>query len=83
MDIAVILELVSGVGFPIALVIVLLWFIFKLQNESVSREEKLYGVIGSFGEKLSEIANALAKVVDNLAALTDRVKDIEEKINKD
>lgn len=83
MEASVIAELVTGVGFPIAIVIVLLWFIFKLQNESVTREEKLYSVIATFGEKLSEIGNALTKVVDNLAALTNRVGEIENKLDKE
>lgn len=80
MDIGAIIELISGVGFPIALVVVLMWFIFKLQNESVARENKLYEVIGTYGNKLGEIGEILTQVGDALSSLTDRVIEIENKI---
>lgn len=81
LDISVIVELITGVGFPIALVVVLLWFIFKLQAESTAREEKLYSVISTFGTNLNEVAITLTKVSDALTALTDRVVQIENKID--
>lgn len=93
MEVTVIAELVSTVGFPIAIVAVLLWFVFKLQQESVareetlradarSREEKLYTVIGTFEQKLNDVALTLVKVTDALTALTERVTEVENKLEK-
>lgn len=80
MDITVISELVTTLGFPIALVAVLLWFIFKLQAESKEREAKLMETVTEFSSKFNDITIALTKVTDTLSALTDRVIDIENKL---
>ena len=80
MEVTVIAELITTIGFPIALVVVLLWFIFKLQAESKERENKLMETVTSFSAKFNEITVALTKVTDTLSALTDRVIDIENKL---
>ena len=40
MEVTPIMDLITTIGFPTALVVVLLWFIFKLQAESKERENK-------------------------------------------
>lgn len=80
MEVTLIMELITTIGFPIALVVVLLWFIFKLQAESKERENKLIETVTSFSVKFNEITVALTKVTDTLSALTDRVIDIENKL---
>lgn len=80
MEVTVIAELITTIGFPIALVVVLLWFIFKLQAESKERENKLMETVTAFSAKFNEITVALTKVTDTLSALTDRVIDIENKL---
>lgn len=80
MEISFIMELITTIGFPIALVVVLLWFIFKLQAESKERENKLVETVTQFSVKFNEITVALTKVTDTLSALTDRVIDIENKL---
>ena len=80
MEVTVIMELITTIGFPIALVVVLLWFIFKLQAESKERENKLIETVSQFSVKFNEITVALTKVTDTLSALTDRVIDIENKL---
>jgi len=80
MEVTLIMELITTIGFPIALVVVLLWFIFKLQAESKERENKLMETVTSFSVKFNEITVALTKVTDTLSALTDRVIDIENKL---
>lgn len=93
MEVTVIAELVSTVGFPIAIVAVLLWFVFKLQQESVAREEtirtdaktreeQLFNVITAFEEKLNDVAMTLVKVTDALTSLTERVTEVENKLEK-
>lgn len=80
MEVTLIMELITTIGFPIALVVVLLWFIFKLQAESKERENKLMDTVTQFSVKFNEITVALTKVTDTLSALTDRVIDIENKL---
>ena len=80
MELTVVTELITTIGFPIALVVVLLWFIFKLQAESKDRENKLMETVSSFSAKFNEITIALTKVTDTLTALTDRVIEVENKL---
>lgn len=80
MEVTLVMELITTIGFPIALVVVLLWFIFKLQAESKERENKLMETVTQFSVKFNEITVALTKVTDTLSALTDRVIDIENKL---
>lgn len=80
MELTVVTELITTIGFPIALVVVLLWFIFKLQAESKERENKLMETVSSFSAKFNEITIALTKVTDTLSALTDRVIEVENKL---
>lgn len=80
MEVTVIAELITTIGFPIALVVVLLWFIFKLQAESKERENKLMETVTAFSAKFNEITVALTKVTDTLSALTDRVIEVENKL---
>ena len=80
MEVTPIMDLITTIGFPTALVVVLLWFIFKLQAESKERENKLVETVTQFSVKFNEITVALTKVTDTLSALTDRVIDIENKL---
>lgn len=93
MEAAAIVELVNTVGFPIAIVAVLLWFVFKMQQDSIEREEtirqdakeretQLYSVINSIEDKLNDVAMTLVKVTDVLTSLTDRVSEVENKLDR-
>ena len=66
MELAVILEAITTVGFPIACVIALFWFVYKLQNESVKREERLMVIIESYGTKLAEITNTIEAINEKI-----------------
>ena len=66
MDIAVILEIITTVGFPIACVIALFWFIYKLQSESVKREERLMVIIENYGTKLAEITTTIEAINEKI-----------------
>lgn len=66
MEMAVILEAITTVGFPIACVIALFWFVYKLQNESVKREERLMVIIESYGVKLAEITNTIEAINEKI-----------------
>lgn len=66
MEIAAIVELITGVGFPIACVILLGFFIYKLQNESVQREERLMKIIEDYGTKLAEITSTIEAINEKI-----------------
>lgn len=66
MDISVIIEIVSTLGFPIACVVALFFFIYKLQKESVAREERLMNIIEDYGTKLAEITATINAMNDKI-----------------
>lgn len=88
MDIAIIVELISTLGFPIACVIFLGLFIFKIYNQSVERENKLMGEIEEnrkINEKAIETialyAERLTHIESNITEIKDDVIEIKRKIN--
>ena len=66
MEVGVILEIISTVGFPIACVVALFFFIYKLQQESVKREERLMAIIEEYGSKLAEITATINSINDKI-----------------
>lgn len=66
MEVAAIIELITGVGFPIACVVVLFWFIHKLQSESVKREDRLMVIIEDYGKKLAEITTTIEAINEKI-----------------
>ena len=73
MDIAVIAELITSLGFPIALVVAMGFFIWKIYEQSVKREEKLMIVN-------EQALNTLALYAERLEIIQDDVKTIKEKL---
>lgn len=75
MDIAAITTLITNLGFPIACVIALGFFVYKIYKQSVVREEKL----------MQEItANRLVneKAIETIAQYTERLTHIEDSITE-
>lgn len=66
MEVAGVIELITGVGFPIACVVVLFWFIHKLQSESVKREDRLMLIIEDYGKKLAEITTTIEAINEKI-----------------
>lgn len=64
--VATIIELITGLGFPIACVVVLFFFIYKLQGESAKREERLMGIIEDYGTKLAEITTTIEAINEKI-----------------
>ena len=70
----VFVNIVSTVGFPIACVIGLGWFIYKIYNDTTKREDKLY----------DELANCRAvneKAIDTIAHYAEKLDVIQSDIN--
>lgn len=78
MDITLFVELISTVGLPVALVIAMAIFIYKLYKDSVKREEKLTAEITEnrlINEKAIETITLYA---ERLTVIETDVKEIKE-----
>lgn len=77
MEFGVVVELISTVGFPIALVLLLGWFIIKIYNDTTKnakeREEKLYIEIAE-NRKINE------KAIETIALYADKLDTIQEDV---
>lgn len=80
-------ELISTLGFPIACVVAMGWFIFKIYNQSIDREDELRSEIkenqkinGKFAEiinrhsqELGEIKSDVKEIKEDLIILTEKI----------
>ena len=80
-------ELITNVGFPIACVIAMGWFIFMLYKQSIKREDELRGEIkenreinGKFAEiinryslELGEIKNDVKEIKEDITVITEKI----------
>ena len=73
------IELISTVGFPIACVIAMGWFIFKIYNQSIRREDELRSEIKEnqkINGKFAEIISQYEIKLDEIKADVKDIKDI-------
>lgn len=70
MEVTIWTELITTVGFPIALVIAMGFFIWKIYQQSVTREEKLLG-------ELAENRAINKQAIETLALYNERLTNIE------
>lgn len=75
MDLGIIKELIASLGLPIALVIAMGYFIFKIYNQSVIRENELMAEI-----KANREVNA--KAIDTIAHYSEKLDTIQHDINE-
>ena len=80
-------ELISTVGFPIACVIALGWFIFKIYNQSIDRENELRDEIkenqkinGKFAEIINRYSVELSEIKADVKEIKEDLIIIGEKI---
>lgn len=79
MEIGVVTELITTLGFPIALVVAMGFFIWKMYQQSVTREEKLMEEIAdnrAVNEKAIETLALYAERLDNIETDVKEIKDI-------
>ena len=79
MEIGVVTELITTLGFPIALVVAMGFFIWKMYQQSVTREEKLMEEIANnraVNEKAIETLALYAERLDNIETDVKEIKDI-------
>lgn len=75
MEVGLIIEAVSTLGFPIALTAALCVFVYKLWQQSVTREEKLMSEITE-----NRVVNE--KAIETIAQFAERFTHIEEDVTK-
>ena len=73
MDIVTVGEMISSLGFPIALVVAMGFFIWKIYEQSVKREEKLMAVN-------EQAINTLSLYAERLEVIQNDVTTIKEKL---
>ena len=81
MDIGVIVELIGTVGFPIVCVLALGIFVYKLWQQSVSREEKLLEEITENRIINTKFAEIIAGYEITLGEIKTDVKEIKETLH--
>lgn len=74
MDINIIMEIITTLGFPIACVLALGFFVYKIYNQSVKREEKLM-------EEIALNREVNAKAISTITLYAERLTHIETDIS--
>lgn len=73
-------ELITSVGFPIACVIALGWFIYKIYQQSIDREEELREEIKESQKINSKFADIINRYSLELSEIKNDVKEIKADI---
>lgn len=81
MDIALFVELLSTVGFPIVCVIALGWFVYKIYKRSEKREDQLRDEITENRKINGKFAEIINRYSLELGEIKTDVKEIKEDIN--
>ena len=80
MEIATITELITTLGFPIACVIALGFFVWKIYKRSETREDTLMTEIGATREVNAKAIETIAHYSDKLETIQEDVKEIKTAI---
>lgn len=83
MEIATFTELITNLGFPIALVVAMGFFIWKIYQQSVTREEKLIDELAECRKVNDKAIETLALYSERLGVIEADVKEIKENLIKE
>lgn len=78
MTIELITSLISTLGLPIVLIIVMGWFIFKLWKQSAEREKKLYEELAKSREVNEKAISTLTLYAERLTVIEEDIKEIKD-----
>lgn len=88
MEVATIVELITTVGFPIVCVIAMGWFIYKIYQKSIDRENELREEIkenqkinGKFAEIINRYSLELGEIKTDVKEIKQDIIIITEKIS--
>ena len=74
-------ELIGTLGFPIALVVVLCWFILKIYKKSESREDALRSQIVESQRVNAEAIHTITLYAERLNVIENDLKDVKTDVN--
>ena len=80
MELPVILELVGTLGFPIAAVFVMAWFIYRIYKASEKREEELRSELKENREINGKFAEIISRYSVEITEIKTDIKDIKNDI---
>lgn len=83
MDISMIGDLISNFGFPIVLVLAMGFFIWKMYQQSVTREDKLMNEIAECRAVNDKAIETLSVYAERIGVIEADVKEIKSIIIKD
>ena len=81
MELGVIVELITTIGFPIVCVLALGWFVWHIYKQSVVREERLMTEITENRLVNTKFAEIIAGYDVTLSEIKNDVKDIKDTLN--
>ena len=81
MDVATIVDLISNVGLPIALVIVMGWFIWKIYKKSEQREDALRTQIVDSQKVNAEAIHTITLYAERLSVIETDIKEVKQDVN--
>lgn len=81
MELGVIVELITTIGFPIVCVLALGWFVWHIYKQSVVREEKLMEEITENRLVNTKFAEIIAQYDVTLSEIRNDVKDIKDTLH--
>ena len=93
MDLAMVVEIISTLGFSVALTIACVWFFYKIytwqrddmkERENKDREtiEKFSHIIATNSEALLKNGDALQKVAEKLNDVDDKISDLQKDVSE-
>jgi flagellar biogenesis protein FliO len=74
-------ELIATLGFPIALVVVLCWFIWKIYKKSEQREDALRSQIVESQKVNAEAIHTITLYAERLTVIENDIKDVKTNVN--
>lgn len=80
MDLTMLMELITAVGFPIAAVIALCWFIWRIYRKSEEREEALRQELKENRETNAKFAEIISKYSVEISDIKTDIRDIKQDI---
>ena len=80
MDIALILELISTIGFPMAAAIALGWFVYKIYKASEKREDEMRAELKESRAVNNKFADIISKYSVEITEIKTDIKDIKEDV---
>ena len=81
MEFGAIGELIATLGFPIACVVALGWFVWKIYQRSEVREDTLMTEIGKMREINEQAIHTIGQYAEKLETIQEDVKEIKTDLN--